>query len=103
MTPAEILIEFFTKDLSLAPPQYMMVNNMLKFHKHRDLEDYLLESYTENDQFGNISLGPNIVSLIPNNKVTTEKPFKFAATMLGDHEFPFQKHIENEPSTELKD
>lgn len=49
MTPAEILIEFFMKELSLAPPQYMMINTMLKFHKHRDLEDYLLESYTEND------------------------------------------------------
>lgn len=98
MTPSEILIEFFTRELSLAPPQYMMINTMFKFHKHRDLEDYLLESYTENDQFGNISLGPNIVSLINNNNITTQKPYKFAATMIGDREFPFQRHIDNEPA-----
>jgi len=49
MTPAEILSEFFMKELSLAPPQYMMINTMFKFHKHRDLEDYLLESYVEDD------------------------------------------------------
>lgn len=49
MTPAEILIEYFSKESSLAPPQYMMINTMFKFHKHRDLEDYLTESYVEND------------------------------------------------------
>ena len=33
MTPAEILVEFFAKELALAPPQYMMINTMMRFHK----------------------------------------------------------------------
>ena len=84
MTPAEILTEFFSKDLSLAPPQYMMINTMMRFHKIINVEQYLLEAYREHDEFGNVSLGPNIVSLIKNNSPTAQKPYKYAATMLGD-------------------
>lgn len=50
-----------------------------------------------------MSLGPNIVSLIPNTKQTKEKPYKFAATMVGDYEFPFRKHIESEACGQLRD
>ena len=63
-------MEFFGKELALAPPQYMMVNTMMRFHKLSDAEEYLLQVYKEEDEFGNVSLGPNIVSLIKNNNPT---------------------------------
>ncbi len=69
MTPADILTDFFTKELSLAPPQFMMVNTMMRFHKHMELEEYLMDAFVEGDEFGNVSLGPNIVSLMPNSNV----------------------------------
>jgi hypothetical protein len=36
MTPAEIMSEFFAKELALAPPQFMMVNVMMGLHRLQD-------------------------------------------------------------------
>ncbi len=44
----------------------MMVNTMMRFHKLAEVEEYLLQAYRDGDEFGNVSLGPNIVSLIKN-------------------------------------
>jgi hypothetical protein len=62
----------------------MMVNVMMGLHRLQDVWDYLGETYREGDEFGNVSLGPNIVSLIKNTHPNPSQPYKYAATMLGD-------------------
>jgi hypothetical protein len=37
MTPAEIMSEFFARELALAPPQFMMVNAMMGMHRLADV------------------------------------------------------------------
>ena len=47
-------------------------------------------------------MGPNIVSLIL-NRDHDSKEYPYAATMLGDHEFPFDRIIKNQQLASLQE
>ena len=91
MNPAEILNEHFKKTSVVAPPQFIMLNIMLKYQKYQDFISYLrrVNPLTTN-RTQNYNLGPNIISLIQNNGRDAEK-YPFAATLVGDKQFPYDK------------
>jgi len=76
-----------------------MLNIMLQFFKAQEFIKYL-KSFrpeavsVEYESERNFNLGPNIVSLIL-NKPAQSQEYPYAATLLGDTEFPFQKIINN--------
>ena len=72
---------------------------MTHYKSYSALHQYLSSSYVPNDTYGNISLGPNIISLLP----TPHSQYKYAATMIGDREFPFGKYLESEVCQETRD
>ena len=94
MNPAEILNQHFSKTAIIHPPQFIMLNVMLKFRKYREFMEYLRQINSTSLSY-NLNLGPNIVSLIPNDSGSSDK-YPYAATLLGDSQFPFSKIIQNE-------
>ena len=68
----------------MAPPQFIMLNIMLRFKKSQEFIEYLtrLNSGDKNN-LKNHNLGPNIISLIRNTGSTAEK-YPYAATLVGD-------------------
>jgi hypothetical protein len=100
MNPAEILKEHFSKTAVVAPPQFIMLNIMLSFTKRKQFIDFLKTHNPIDNQY-NPNLGPNIISLIRNTGSTAEK-YPYAATLVGDREFPYDKIIATETCPELK-
>jgi hypothetical protein len=94
MSPAEILNQHFSNTAIIHPPQFIMLNVMLKFRKYRDFIEYL-KQLNSTEPGHNLNLGPNIVSLIPNENSRADK-YPFAATLLGDSQFPFGKIMQTE-------
>lgn len=83
-----------------------MLNTMLKFYKAHEfiafLKGFQPKAVSDEDPLSrNLNLGPNIVSLI-HNKSNNSQEYPYAATLLGDAEFPFDKIISNEQSLSLK-
>lgn len=105
MNPAEILQEHFSKQSIIHPPQFIMLNIMLQFLSASDFVTYLRgfppQAVPADGQARNFNLGPNIVSLIPNTSSQAQE-YPFAATLLGDAEFPFERIIANEQAEELR-
>lgn len=67
MNPAEILAEHFNKKSIIAPPQFIMLNIMLKFQKRNEFVQYLKSlNSPANRGLTNYNLGPNVISLIQN-------------------------------------
>lgn len=71
MNPAEILHEHFKKKSLIHPPQFIMLNVMLKFYKAQEFINFLKgfqpKAVSDEDpQTRNLNLAPNIVSLIQN-------------------------------------
>ena len=95
LNPVEVLKKFVSKEFKLAPPQFIMLNIMSNFHKYSALLFYL------NDCSRNhISMGPNVVSMIPNQAYLKDK-FPYAATLIGDSQFPYDSCIEHESNDYL--
>ena len=85
MTPAQVLAEHFENKVSLAPPQYMMINTMLSFYRFEQFKEYLnssFKNFNTGDKFANPAFGPNVVSLIKSTEANS-KP-GYTATMVGD-------------------
>jgi len=102
MNPAEILDEHFTKKSVVAPPQFIMLDVMLRYQKYQEFLDFLRRlNGGEKNNLKNHNLGPNIISLIKNSGQTAEK-YPYAATLVGDREFPYDSIIKNETCEELK-
>jgi hypothetical protein len=76
-----------------------MLNIMLQFYQSQDFVKYLKrfqpQAISADSNERNFNLGPNIVSLIL-NKANQAQEYPYAATLLGDSEFPFDKIIVNE-------
>jgi len=95
MNPAEILNEHFKKTSLIAPPQFIMLNIMLKYHKYQEFVQHLKSiNPGTSKKAENYNLGPNIISLVPNNG-RDEQKYPFAATLVGDKAFPYDKILES--------
>ena len=49
----------------------------------------------------NCNLGPNVISLVENIN-SNSKEYPYAATLVGDQEFPYEKILATETCEELK-
>ena len=92
LTPAQALSMFFKGELDLAPPQFIILNTMVKFFKYKDLLSFI-QSFKSLEH--NLLTSPNIVSLIPNNAPTKQR-YPYAATLIGDAEFPYENCIKTQ-------
>lgn len=73
----------------------MMLAIMSQFYRYSDLSEFL-----KNCSQNPINMLPNIVSLIHNQGQNSHR-FPYAATLVGDHEFPFKNIYKNEKNTSL--
>lgn len=55
---------FMNGNAKLAPPQFIMINIMMNFHKYQDFKDYAYS--IENSEHLGYPLAPNVISLIKN-------------------------------------
>jgi hypothetical protein len=73
-----------------------MLNIMLNYYRHQDFIGFLRsfhpKAINSENQTRNLNLGPNIVSLIQSK----QEEYPYAATLIGDSEFPFDRIIANE-------
>lgn len=84
----------------MAPPQFIMLNIMMQFTKHREFVNYLKN--LNRVPWHSINMAPNIISLVPNSG-SQKKLYPYAATLVGDKEFPYHKILETEASPELRE
>lgn len=99
MTPSQILAEHFARAALVHPPQFIMLNIMLSHRKRQHFIDYLRTFHPDQQQtHRNLNLAPNIVSLVRSN----HRDYPYAATLIGDAEFPFARIISNEQTPELQ-
>jgi hypothetical protein len=77
-----------------------MLNIMMQFTKHRQFVNYLKN--LNRGRSHNMNLGPNIISLVPNSG-SERSTYPYAATLIGDREFPYEKILEFESSPDLKE
>lgn len=94
-TPVEALKDFVDKKVKLAPPQFIMLNILTSFTKYAKFSEFLHKC---NANW--INMGPNIVSMI-NNPERSKQEYPYAATLLGDSEFPFDFCTSNEKNEYL--
>lgn len=100
MTPAQILGAHFSRAALLHPPQFIMLNIMLRHRSRHQFLQYLRSFPAPHlTTRRNLNLAPNIVSLVR----SSHPQFPFAATLVGDAEFPFARSIAHEQVPELQE
>lgn len=76
-----------------------MLSIMLRHRKRQEFINYLRSFQPDQQQtHRNLNLAPNIVSLIRSNI----QDYPYAATLIGDADFPFARIISNEQTPELQ-
>ena len=99
MTPAQVLGAHFGRTALLHPPQFIMLNIMLRHRKRQHFLEYLRSFPTGQPARRNLNLAPNIVSLVR----SSHPDFPYAATLVGDADFPFARIIGSEQTAELQE